>query len=230
MHLGISCPLGRLTFNKKQKFMWNVNNTLCRHSLILGSAIALLTACSQPIVGRANEPSSSVSNTGTSSSAANQPIKATTSVSQTEFHTCHGKDLKAVLNEMQGAVGSRYGIIKFTNTGDTACILQGHPQIELLNARGQSLPVNKDTLQSDEVGLRVTLQPRQSAYLPFKWSNWCEKVPNNEIKFVVSLPQNHEQVSVVLPDGPEYHDTPPCNGPDQPSILSVGLFNSTPSP
>jgi hypothetical protein len=159
-----------------------------------------------------------------------QPIKETTSVSQTKFRSCHADELKAVLNEVQGAVGSRYGTIKFTNAGDTACILQGHPQIELLNSRGQSLPVHKDTLRSDEVGSRVTLQPRQSAYLTFKWSNWCEKVPNNEIKFVVSLPQNHEQVPVVLPDAPEYQGTPPCNGATQPSILSVGLFNSTPSP
>lgn len=210
--------------------MWNVNKSLSRNSLVLGSAIALLTACSQPIAGRANQLNPGLPNTGTSSSPVSQPIKETTSVSQTELRSCYADDLKAVLNEMQGAVGSRYGIIKFTNTGDTACILQGHPQIELLNARGQSLPVKKDTLRSDEVGSRVTLQPRQSAYLTFKWSNWCEKVPKTEIQFLVSLPQNHGQVPVVLPDAPEYHDTPPCNGPTQPSILSVGLFNSTPSP
>jgi hypothetical protein len=198
--------------------------------------IALLTACSQQLASstpnlKSSAPETTATEHSTLTSVREKPLLSqgtaqSASGSETELSSCRAADLKAVLEEMQGAVGTRYGIIKFTNSTDTACVLQGRPQIELLDSRQQRLSVRKDAIQSANVDSKVTLQPGQQANLRFRWSNWCQKVPNNEIKFVVTLPDNQEQVPVVLPDAPEYHDAPPCNGPGSPSVLSVDVFKS----
>ena len=213
-----------------------INKSSSRQHLILAVTIALLTACSQQLASstpklKSPVPQTAATERSTLTSVTQKPLLSqrttqSTSASETELSSCRAADLKAVLEEMQGAVGSRYGIIKFTNSTDTACVLQGRPQIELLDSRQQRLPVRRNAIQSANVASKVTLQPGQQANLRFRWSNWCQKVPNNEINFVVTLPENQEQVPVVLPDAPEYHDAPPCNGPGSPSVLSVDVFKS----
>lgn len=251
-------------------FMSQLHKSLSRQYLILGTAIALLTACSQQPVKEAQNLNASPTDTTTTSppststsvgekpSVSQQEDKTTTSdktltspsstkktvnqkpvvsqqkdkatpASQTEVRSCGAGDVQAVLDDYQGGAGSRYGHINFTNTAKTPCVLQGRPQIELLNSGGQSLSVKETALQSDKVGAKVIVQPQQHAYLAFRWSNWCLKEPNNEIKFVVNLPGSQEKVPVSLPNETKYAP-PPCNGPDQPSSLSVRAFSSTPSP
>lgn len=230
--------------------MSEFKKSLSQPYLILGTAIAacgsalgaiaLLTACSQPPVNEPPNLKSSPKDTAeapppkTPTSVREKPVVSqqtdkTTLISQTELRSCRAGDLQAVLDDYQGGAGSRYGRIKFTNSANTACVLQGRPQIELLNSVGKSLPLKEGALQSGEVASKVIVQPQQPAYLAFRWSNWCLKEPNNEIKFVVNLPGEAGQVPVILPDEPK-PTPPPCNGPDQPSSLSVRVFSSTPSP
>ena len=221
--------------------MGRVHNSLSPQHLILGTAISfggalctitLLTACSQPLASSTPNLKSSVPNPGAMSpvtSLTQKPLvtqrtNQVTPASETTLRSCRATDLKAVLNELQGAVGSRYGTIKFTNTTSTPCVLQGRPLIELLNSNQQLLPVRESATSAGDIGSKVTVQPGEYASLSFRWVNWCQKVPNNEIKFVVKLPGRQGQVPVVFPDAPEYRDTPPCNGPDSPSVLSVDLF------
>ncbi len=231
--------------------MSQFNKIMSRQYRILGSAIAacggafgaiaLLSACSQPPVNQPHNLKSSSTDTAgaplqkTPTSVREKPVVSqqtdnATPASDTELRSCHAGDLQAVLDDYQGGAGSRYGRIKFTNRAETACVLQGKPQMEVLNSAGQSLPVKERAFQPGEVGSKVIVQPQQQAYLAFRWSNWCLKEANNEIKFVVNLPGKAGQVPVILPDEPQYHAPPPCNGPDEPSSLSVRVFSSTPSP
>jgi hypothetical protein len=230
--------------------MWKFNKSLSRQSLILGSAlsfagalsaIGLLTACSQQPASGVHALKSPVPDTAATSPPAtlksvkekplvSQQTKEATLTSQSTLRSCEAGNLQAVLDEVQGAAGSLYGTIKFTNSADTACVVEGRPQIQLLNSSRQSLPVNEKDLQSGDVGSRVIVQPGQNAYLTYKWVNWCLKEANNDIKLVVNLPGSQGQVPVILPDKPEYHNTPPCNGAGEPSSLSVGLFSPKPSP
>ena len=211
---------------------------LSRQHLILGTTIALLAACSQQFASSTPNLKSSAPDAATSPPATptsvrkklmvSQQANEATPTSQTALPPCSASDLQAVLDEMQGGAGSLYGTIKFTNA-DTACILQGRPQIKLVNSLGQPLPIKEKVIQPDEGRANVILQPRHSAYLTFRWVNWCLKQANNDIKFVVDLPESVGQVPVVVPDRPEYHNTPACNGAEEPSSLSVGRFKPTAS-
>lgn len=219
---------------KVTKFMSQVRQTLSRQHPIFKTgigfagtlgAIALLTACSQPVTSSTPNLNSAVPNPA-AASVKEKPLlsQRTDTPSETTPRSCRASDLKAVLDEMQGAVGSRYGVIKLTNSTDTACILQAHPQIQLLDSRRQLLPAKEGAIASANAGSKLTVQAGQDAYLRFRWSNWCQKGPDKEIQFAVNLPNSQEQVPVTIPEAPQYHDTPPCNGSSSPSVLSVGEF------
>jgi hypothetical protein len=227
--------LGVLLIHARRRvnlFMWK-HHSLSRQHLILVSTIALLTACSQQSTRAVDNLKSLVPNTATASlpstltSVKQKPLVTQqadniTSESPTALRSCRAQDLQAAVTDEQGAVGSRYAIIKFTNQAKTACLLQGNPQIEILDSKGRSLPVRGRARGSDEDGSKVIVQPGQQASLPFTWTNWCHQ-GDDKIKFVVNLPRSQGRVNVPLPAN---FDNPPCLGNNSTSSLSVGSFKA----
>jgi len=210
--------------------MWKLHS-LSRQHLILVTTIGLLTACSKQPTNSVDTLKSFVPDTATASLPAtvtsvkqqvlvSQQADNTTPDSPTALRSCGADDLRGAIADQQGAVGSRYAIIKFTNQAKTACLLEGHPQIEILDSQGRSLPMRGGAMGSGGDRSKVIVQPGQQASVAFKWTNWCHQ-PDDKIKLVVNLPGSQGRVNVPLPTN---FDKPPCLATDPTPILSVGSF------
>jgi hypothetical protein len=210
--------------------MWK-HHSLSQQHLILITSIALLTACSKQPTSAVDMVKSYVPDTArtslsaTATSVKQQPLVSqqpddTTPDSPTALRSCRAEDLRAAVADQQGAVGSRYAIIKFTNQANTACLLRGHPQMEIFDSQGHSMPMRGGVMGSDDNISKVIVQPGQQAFVAFKWTNWCQQ-PDDKIKLVVNLPGSQGRVNVPLPTN---FDKPPCLATDPTAIMSVGSF------
>ena len=134
----------------------------------------------------------------------------------------------------QGATGSLAGGISLVNTGSTACALPGSARVQLVDARGQVLPVTErqasDLCQAPQntTGCQpqatVVVQSGQQATLRFVWQNWCGQMPIGPIALDVSLPAQSRPFSVPVVDaaGIPSVAAPRCVAPDSPSTLALG--------
>ena len=136
----------------------------------------------------------------------------------------------ALSDQTQGAAGSVLGSLVITNVSASPCTMSGHPRVALIDANGSPLAVSRvETLPWWNVNRTgkppgwpvVTLQPRASAAIRVRWSNWCGAA--RSAAWSVPLPW----LGVNLPPEPA-RGIPPCNGPGQPSTLEVGPFEPNP--
>ncbi len=150
--------------------------------------------------------------------------------------SCRGADIGARFSGWNGATGSLVGGVAFVDKASVSCVMQGNPDVHLVDASGQDLPV-KLGKYSVESALPITLlpgvadaQPHHSlnpgqATFSFIWSNWCQtghsptslRVDFNEGQFV-SMPITTDGVG-----GPR------CDAPSGASYLSVGPIRGVPS-
>ncbi len=142
---------------------------------------------------------------------------------------CTSGQLRAV-GSMEGAAGSREGAVALTNLSDQTCTLQGTPVITLLDDNLDPITdgVTFDTSpagweangQPEPEGWPVvTLAPGDAASVGGRWSNWC---PDGRAAPLFRMEVTGGGTVDVL--GLEAVSPPPCNGPDQPSTISVGPF------
>lgn len=83
--------------------------------------------------------------------------------------TCTVSDLYLSMGRKEGAAGSLYWPIMFTNTSTTRCVLRGHPGVSVLDtAHRQIGPAASRTHQSSPT---VTLAPAHSASAVIRTSN-----------------------------------------------------------
>jgi hypothetical protein len=142
---------------------------------------------------------------------------------------CTSAQLQAAAS-MEGAAGSREGVIVFTNSSSETCTLQGRPTIALLDQNGQ--PIDSGvTFSPSEPGWSVnglhqpadwpvvTLTSGDAASLRIRWSNWC---PDG-----TAVPAWHLDVpggGTVAVAGMDAAGAPPCNGQAEPSTIEEGPF------
>ena len=144
---------------------------------------------------------------------------------------CQASDLK-VSAVVQGATGNLAGSITFVNASSTPCTLQGRPDVKLVDATGQVLPVNEVAEPLSEAGLGSPVQvaPGQSARVFVIWLvNYCGPQPIPPIGMRVTLPGDQATMNVPLADarGTPLAGTPRCDQPGSgSSTLAVGLFQS----
>ena len=142
---------------------------------------------------------------------------------------CTATDLQ-IGGSVQGAMGSREGMILLTNTAGAACTLEGRPTITLLDQDGQPITSGVTFAPSEaqwEADAQptppgwpvVTVRPGAAAQVRLRWSNWC---PDGAAApgWRIELPDGSSAAVSGLDDiGP-----PPCNGQGQPSTVEVGPF------
>jgi len=142
---------------------------------------------------------------------------------------CAARELR-VTGSVQGAMGSREGLIHLTNIAARACTLEGTPTITLLDQDGRpitsgvtfgtSAPQWQADAQPEPAGWPVvTMEPGAAAQVRLRWSNWC---PDGAAApgWQIQLPGGDSATVGGLGDiGP-----PPCNGQGQPSTIEVGPF------
>jgi hypothetical protein len=132
---------------------------------------------------------------------------------------------------MEGAAGSREGVIVFTNVSGETCTLEGRPEITLLDANGQPITSSGVTFSQSEPGWSVngfhqpagwpvvTLTSGDAAFVRIRWSNWC---PDG-----TAVPAWHLDVpggGTVAVTGIDAAGAPPCNGQSEPSTIEEGPF------
>jgi len=104
------------------------------------------TPTSAPPTVPASTPPSSFSDTATTTSTAT-PSETTTVTS------CQSADLKLSLGPTDGAAGTTYQEVVFTNTGDSSCTLHGFPGVSYVDAGGAI--IGKPT--TEDPGARITV-------------------------------------------------------------------------
>jgi hypothetical protein len=93
--------------------------------------------------------------------AANSPTP--TSSAQAGAATCVPSDLQAKLGQAQGAAGTFYQVVVFTNTSNASCALYGYPGVSFVTGMGGHIigaPATRNTALGDVL---VTLQPGAQA-------------------------------------------------------------------
>ena len=136
----------------------------------------------------------------------------------------------ARLEGLGASGGTLHGRVTFTNQGSTPLRLQGHPQVTLVDARGQELPVVvSEAWDVAEPDPAVVLPPGGAAFVELGWANYCAAAPERPLSLRLILPG--EYLMSVLLETEEL--LPRCNLPGQASTLSVGPFRAaapTPAP
>jgi hypothetical protein len=142
---------------------------------------------------------------------------------------CTSGQLRAV-GTMEGAAGSREGGATLTNLSDQSCTLQGTPVVTLLDDNldpitdgiifDTSPPRWQASGQPHPEGWPVVMvAPGEVASVRLRWSNWC---PDGRAAPLWRMELTGGGTVDVM--GLEAVAPAPCNGPGQPSTISVGPF------
>ena len=131
---------------------------------------------------------------------------------------------------MEGAAGSRQGMIELSNLSQQTCTLEGTPGVTLFDHDGNPI-TSGVTFVSAPAGWEVegspqpsgwpvvTMEPGDLASVRIRWSNWCP-AGRAAPTWRMELPGGRSaDVNGLDTTGP-----PPCNGPTQPSTIEVGPF------
>ncbi|MFI6560918.1 DUF4232 domain-containing protein [Streptomyces sp. NPDC050534] len=96
---------------------------------------------------------------------------ATTSTAPTasSVHTCTVGDLRLSLGREEGAAGSLYQPIRFTNTGRGSCALRGYPGVSVLDSRHRQ--IGPAATHSGRSYATVVLAPGHSASAVIRTTN-----------------------------------------------------------
>jgi hypothetical protein len=114
-----------------------------------------------------------------------------------------------------------HGDIQVTNTGHSACTLDGVPRLKIVGANGRPLRV-RQVRPVTPVTAPVTLSPGKpgAALLTVYWSNWCGR-PLGGLRLRVTLPGSGGTLIVPFNGPPDYDFVPGCVNHRQASTISV---------
>lgn len=145
--------------------------------------------------------------------------------------SCSAGDLEASAF-YQGATAMTAGGILVTNIGSATCVVQGRPDLVLMNGEGDILAVVDRGNAINSEAEAVRLRQGEVAVARFAWISRC---PLDELStpvaggvvFVVNLLQDGGQLSFYATDPisgePQGHGLP-CGVPDEIPVISVGTF------
>ncbi len=149
--------------------------------------------------------------------------------------SCLAEDLKAVAG-YQGATGSMAGGVSFTNVSATSCVLEGRPGIHVTDAKGSLMPVANLPFNGGAEGEGtpaptmeskgpLVLRPGETAFVFFKWQNWCAHA-QGPFTLAVALPGEGGQLNVPAqyPGGKPISTTPRCDQSDATSTIIIWPF------
>lgn len=152
--------------------------------------------------------------------------------------------------EASDATGAITFTVLITNEGSTACILQGQPQIQIVNQQGEPLVLqgipfcfecsptgtpettltpgtqeaeNQAATATASVVLKepVILSSRKSARVFLTWQNWCPPFPEGGVNLLMTLPGGSGELTIPT----DAHSGGRCDLPDAGSTLSISQFS-----
>lgn len=147
-----------------------------KHLFVAASASAVLltvAACGS----QAETPPTTVTSTQTVTQVptTTAPTQTTTTPAPPAVSGCTNDQLGLSLGQEQGAAGSRYVPIVFTNTGPVTCTLYGYPGVSAWKDGQQvGVPAERDSSQQSQL---VTLDPQESAAATLRISNTANYYP-----------------------------------------------------
>lgn len=202
------------------------------------AGIALLAGCARATdVSGSGSTSSSTTQQSTTSTAAVSTISQQTSSSTSESTTttetssavagqpCVSENLKASLGEPEGAAGSSYYALIFTNTGTVSCTLQGFPGVSYVTG-DNGTQVGGSAAWDGSKGPAVTLEPGGTATAQLQEVN-VQNFPSDVCKPVstrglrVYPPGETAALFVPQPDGLGCQADPLPGGQFQLSVQTI---------
>lgn len=151
---------------------------------------------------------------------------------------CPAADLAAAFRGWQGATGSLIGTIAAGNRAATACLLEPHAVVTLLDGTGRPLPMRFGPAPLQAGALPVVLEPRSvdmtptselrrgQATIGFVWMNWCGDRPDVASAVVaLSGGRGELRVPVVAPQA-----VPRCDAAGAESSVATFAFSGVAPP
>jgi Protein of unknown function (DUF4232) len=147
-------PVSRSTLHRRLRL------TGVLAAITLGGSV-LASCTSNPASTNAPPNASSTTTLPTPTSTSTTASASTTTSTVTEASRCPSSQLSVSLGQGNGAAGTVYFPLTFTNTGATTCNLEGYPGVSLVGSHGNQIgsPAGRAPLTSPTV---VTLNPSQS--------------------------------------------------------------------
>ena len=152
-------------------------------TLVTASACSNAAASKRPPQSSTATSSTATSSTASPPTTAVSPSGTGSTVAQGNGQTCATQDLRLELASSQGAGGTNYAAYNLTNTGASACVLDGYPTVKVLDQNGAVLGVatpNSGLVLGSVPGVRsVTVAP--GGKTEFKMT-FIENFPNGICK------------------------------------------------
>lgn len=154
-------------------------------------------------------------------------IQVASPAAAAEAGLCSLGELSASMN-WQRSSGSLDARLVLANFSSQVCVVQGTPQIELVNENGWKLPVDQVQNTAGQTSAKVALDPASTytAEARFVWRNWCTPASQENLHLEVGLPGYPGKLNVPVqdPNGHYLTDTPHCDDPSAPSTLTIEAF------
>jgi hypothetical protein len=192
--------------------------------VVAGAIVGFRAFTGPPAVGPGHSPSP----TQHASSPAPGATTASGTPTPAGAPACTSGELRAN-GSLQGAAGSREGVIDVANFSDTTCTLQGRPDVTLLASPGHEITSGITFMDAGPGWMVdgdpqpagwpvVTLQAGDSASVRVRWGNWCPQGRAAPL-WQIDIPGDGP-----LPVTNGMDEPPPCNGEGVPSTIEVGPF------
>jgi hypothetical protein len=162
------------------------------------------------------------------------PARTERPLSRPPEDACGPANLQASL-DLEEAAGMLQGRVRFRNSADSSCVLEGVPHIELRDATsGELIPTTTSeaapTWQRDDTDPpagwpEVRVQTGSEAQAVLTVRNWCGSSDEAPLLFI-RLPYH---VDRIRGDVPSLQVLPRCEDPQRPVALAVGPFEPPPS-
>ena len=175
-----------------------------RIALIAALGALLLSACGNPPSPSPTAPPTSPSPSATASASSNGPEAA-----------CASEEITAAGGPWGGAAGSRGSDIVVTNTGTAACVLPAGPTVAMVDQAGTVLLANTPP----QPGVGPTIAPNATIGFSLVLGNWCDQQVSLPLHFSLALAADAVDIGGLAVT--TLDELPPCNGPDQPALISA---------
>jgi hypothetical protein len=133
----------------------------------------------------------------------------------TTVGSCAADALDVSAGPLGGAAGSRGADVTVTNSGQAPCTLSLQPVVAAVDPVGSVFLQNRPALGANG----PTLEPGGTATFSVVMSNWCDADASLPIALRLVLAGGVVDIgglSIATTD-----DLPPCNGPDQPPVMTA---------
>lgn len=183
-------------------------------SIGAGSVPGSIVASSAPSV---------VPSAGTSVDATPAPTVVQTSAAPASaaILPCLSGQLNARILSWQGAAGNRIADVAVTNMSRLACILAGHPGVQLRGSDGAVLIKSSTAGTTSAPTVSVDVAPGGQAAIEVDASNYCGPAPALPVTVALILPTGAGTiVAKPAPGSDDAFAVPPCMG-SAPAVIST---------